>query len=173
MSLNRPSEALKVALEWQSISPDDAEVNSALAWIMLRMGDFELAEKHASVACGLAPDGDWPLRLLAGAKFDRGNYWQANALMKRCLELAPEQAEHHYFFARTWEALGDREQSIVEARRAVELAPEDADFRRWLYAAENVHKTSNADRLDHLFKLRALLAIDPENTDVLHDLAQI
>ena len=172
MSLRRFDEAARTALEWLTAFPNDAEPHAHLAWALLSKGDDQGAEEQAGEACRLAPEWDWPLRLLAGVLFNRGDYPRSFELTKECLRLAPWNSEYHYFLARNYDALDQRENALIANRRAIELAPENAEYRRQLHEREFFFQQSEAEMFQHFFKLRAVLALDPNHAATLADLAK-
>lgn len=173
MSLERFDEASRIAQEWIAASPDQAEPHAHLAWALLAKGDNKSAEDVALQACRLDAEWHWPLRLLAAAVFKRGDYARALQLMQACLRIAPLHADYHYVLARVHDSLGERELALSAARRAVELEPDNPEYLRSLHDREFLFQATELEIFEHYYKLRGILALDPNNTATLADLARL
>lgn len=173
VDVRRYDEAAKTAVDWLAAAPNSADPHAWLAWVLLKQAKWDESDGHAREAIGLAPDWHWPYRLLACAHFNRSRHEEAHAQMLEALRLWPDYADYHQFFSRICLALKRRDEALAAARRAVELDPEDAECRRWLLAVEYFEKSADADVLNHLLKLQGALALDPNNAEILDDLATL
>jgi tetratricopeptide (TPR) repeat protein len=173
--MNRWDEAIRVGLDWLAAAPNSADAHAHQAWAFLRRKtrDLDAAEQHARSAIGLAPDWNWPLRLLAHTLGARGRWDEALALTAEALSISPDDDEAHVLMARCLCNLGRSTEALPHAQQAVALNPDDADHRRFLHWLEYLDKSTAADIYNRLQKLRVALALDPTNVNILRDLAMI
>jgi tetratricopeptide (TPR) repeat protein len=173
VDLRRFEEAVKAALDWLAAAPNLADAHAYLSWALLKNGKWDEADREAREALGLAADWHWPHRLLACAHYNRRRYHEALALMLDALRIAPDNADYHQFHSRILLALERRDEALTSARRAVELEPQSAEFQRWLLAVQYLDKSADSSAINHLLKLQSALALDPNNGEILDDLATI
>lgn len=173
MSLRRIDEAAKVATEWLAAYPDQAQPHANLAWVLLSKKDYESAHAAACEASRIDPEWHWPFRLLAAAAFNRGDYLRAQFLIEQALRLMPWNAEYHYFLARVFDSLGERDKALAAARESVQLSPDDPEYLRALHDRELTFGPSDIEIFEHYYKLRGVLALDPNHVATLADLAKV
>ena len=173
ISARRYQDAARIAEEWIAVSPEHSEAHAHLAWVLLAKGEWKAAEDAAQAACRLDAESDWPLRLLAASVFNQGDHARAKDWQQACLRLAPLNAEYHYFLARIHDSLGEREQALAAARRAVELEPGHPEYLRALHERELVFGPTDFEIFEHYYKLRGVLALNPNHAATLADLAKL
>jgi Flp pilus assembly protein TadD len=108
-----------------------------LAWASLRYGDFAATEAQLASAERLSPDDPrlWAERGAIYAFWGEwmpGQYAQAEAAYRRCLELAPNVAAYHVALGVTLSRQGEWDEAIVELKRAVALDATDSVAYRHL-----------------------------------------
>jgi Flp pilus assembly protein TadD len=122
----------------------------------------------ADQAIGLVPSHPqaWQRRAIALIELDRTS--DAEAASAEYLRLAPDDWHAHYTMARVLRTQrGKRQTALWHARRAVELAPNDADAHNLLGV---VYRTLE-DRVSAGHAYRAALAIDPTHALARSNLA--
>ncbi len=117
--------------------------------------------------------------LLAEEHLQRGYLARAQDILNKGLEIAPENLDILYLFAKTYLALGKPEQAMAYMERILELRPEEGN--KDPYVEELVRLcTSSADEAyqsgnyaDALRFLKKALYWDPENAVVAYNLARV
>jgi tetratricopeptide (TPR) repeat protein len=69
----------------------------------------------------------------ARAQFDDGNYKAALNTLNAGLEKSANSASLHYWAARTNYEMRNYDEAVKHAELAVQFAPEDAEYNRWLW----------------------------------------
>jgi len=111
----------------------------------------------------------------ARAQFDDGNYKAALNILNSALEKSANNASLHYWAARTQYEMRNYDEAIKQAELAVKLAPEEAEYDRWLgraygAKAEESHSFFLARKVKQAFEAAVKLA--PGNIAARRDLMQ-
>ena len=111
----------------------------------------------------------------ARAQFDAGNYKTALTTLTAALTHMPNDASLHYWTARTDYELRNYDEAIHHAEQAVRLAPQNAEYNRWLgraygAKAEQSHSFFLARKVKQAFEAAVRLA--PGNIAARRDLMQ-
>jgi tetratricopeptide (TPR) repeat protein len=111
----------------------------------------------------------------ARAQFDDGNYKAALNTLNSALEKSANNASLHYWVARTHYEMRNYDDAIKHAELAVKLAPEEAEYDRWLgraygAKAEESHSFFLARKVKQAFEAAVKLA--PGNIAARRDLMQ-
>jgi tetratricopeptide (TPR) repeat protein len=109
------------------------------------------------------------------AQFDDGNYKAALSTLNSALEKSANNASLHYWVARTHYEMRNYDEAIKHAELAVQLAPEEAEYDRWLgraygAKAEESHSFFLARKVKQAFEAAVKLA--PGNIAARRDLMQ-
>lgn len=132
MGVGRPERAWDVLVAAIGDDPDDPDLRSLAAWVLLALGDVDEAAEQAERAIGLDPEHHASTyRHLAEATARLGRADDAFAAISTALRLDPDDPWCHFMFARllSWRRRGDdtdREREALD--QAVRLAPEDPDL---------------------------------------------
>ena len=168
LALKRPGPALEYLHRALQSEPDNPYVHCAIARAQLELEDFPAALRAAEAAVATGPLEEWGHRLRAIALTRLGRPHEAVESARAAVRLAPEWSMTHATLARAWLAAGNHDGAEYAARRAVELDPDDADTRASL---ADVLAERRETLPEALAQYRMALAIDPENTVVLNNLA--
>lgn len=173
--LGRWDDAVRAGMDWLAAAPDSADAHVHQAWALLRCKDKDphLAERHAREAICLAPEWNWPPRLLSHALSSQERWEEALAAAADALRIEPQDDEAHELAARCLCHLGRTAEALPHAQQAAALDPNDAEHRRFLHWLEYLDKSSAADIYNRIQKLKATLALDPTNVGIHRDLAVI
>lgn len=166
IQLRRWDEAESLLRRLVAASPEDVTALRLLAAALNDSGRPADALPVIRRAVALAPDSPATHAVLSTVERANGDLVAATAAADRTVQLAPHWPIGHA--RRAW-ALADRdpEAALVAARRAVELAPDQADPLFVLgYAALRLNLTAEAEKA-----FRAALAIDPGHSMALNNLA--
>src|SRR5215831_16896460 len=111
----------------------------------------------------------------ARAQFDAGNYKTALTTLTAALTHSPNDASLHYWTARTDYELRNYDEAVNHAELAVKLAPENAEYTRWLgraygAKAEQNHSFFLARKVKQAFEAAVHLA--PTSIAARRDLMQ-
>lgn len=111
----------------------------------------------------------------AREQFDAGNYKAALTTLTASLGHAPDDAALHYWIARTDYELRNYDEAVNHAELAVKLAPQNAEYTRWLgraygAKAEQSHSFFLARKVKQAFEAAVRLA--PGNIAARRDLMQ-
>src|SRR6516164_6298047 len=111
----------------------------------------------------------------ARAQFDAGNYKTALTTLTAALTHTPNDASLHYWTARTDYELRNYDEAIHHAEQAVRLAPQNAEYNRWLgraygAKAEQSHSFFLARKVKQAFEAAVRLA--PGNIAARRDLME-
>lgn len=140
-----------------------------LADMYRNLGRYEDAEPIYTQMLADNPD-DWRLYFARGAARERLGRWpDAEADLRRALELSPDQPDVLNYLGYSWVDRGEHlEQGLAMIRRAVELRPTSAaiiDSLGWAYYRLGDY----AQALDHLERAVELEPADPTLNDHLGD----
>ena len=111
----------------------------------------------------------------ARVQFDAGNYKAASILLNNALEKSANNAALHYWLARSNYEMRNYDEAVKHAELAVQFAPEDAEYNRWLgraygAKAEESHSFFLARKVKQAFEVAVKLA--PGNIAARRDLMQ-
>src|SRR5437773_8007903 len=68
----------------------------------------------------------------ARSDFDAGRYSDAAKTLVAALNLAPKEPSVHFWLARTYYEQHGYDNAITHGENAVKLAPDNAEYQRWL-----------------------------------------
>jgi Flp pilus assembly protein TadD len=168
INAGRPDDAIAVLGGFLAEHPTDVTALGLLSLAHLRARRWADALVAADLAIGLDPGhlAGWQRRAIA--LIELGRMADAEAAAVEYLRLAPDQWHAHYTMARVLRAvLGRRQEALLHARRAVELAPDDADAHNLLGV---VHRALE-DRDSAELAYREALSIDPTHALARSNLA--
>ncbi len=120
--------ALREAREARSLAPQDVQTLLLVAELEYRVGDFAAAESSAREGLRLAPHRTDVRELLARVLYQRGDLDEAVALAREVLA-DQEQPNMHVLLGRVAGQRGDDVEAIQHLERAVELRPQEAEWR--------------------------------------------
>ena len=111
----------------------------------------------------------------ARVQFDAGNYKAASIILNTALEKSANSAALHYWLARSNYEMRNYDEAVKHAELAVQFAPEDAEYNRWLgraygAKAEESHSFFLARKVKQAFEVAVKLA--PGNIAARRDLMQ-
>jgi Flp pilus assembly protein TadD len=148
--------------------PTDVTALGLLSLAHLRAHRWSDALTAADQAIGLEPSHlpGWQRRCIALIELDR--MADAEIAAAEYLNLAPDQWHAHYTMARVLRSIrGRRQEALRHARKAVELAPDDADAHNLLGV---IHRALE-DKASAEREYRSALAIDPTHALARSNLA--
>jgi len=123
--------AARFAYPLMRMQPTSAETYSFKAWVEIRQGDWEIAERTLRLGYHKAVDGAFALFELIDILIDTGSLDDALRVCELALELAPTHPET---FASRGKVLREREQlpeALSAFRQAAALAPRDDAYQTW------------------------------------------
>ena len=170
LELDRDAEARTLLTALVAQDPDDPHLLCLLAQSCLGVGDAAAALTAAQRAVQLAPDDEWPYRLLSIALARRRAMQPAREAAATAVRLAPDEWQVHVNRAHV-DALTCRvDQSTHEAAwRAVLLAPHEAETHAALGSVLlELRRMPEAEQA-----LREALRLNPQHYSALNDLARI
>jgi LuxR family transcriptional regulator, maltose regulon positive regulatory protein len=136
--------------------------NQLAAWIHLRAGDLQRAERHAATAVSLVEESGanvattWFESTLAFVRLKRGELEQSVATFEKCIRFSDEIAEHairyHCELAIAWTRLvqGRQQEALERLRRALPIGREQEYVAPlWISWDKEVLATIAAFALEH------------------------
>jgi tetratricopeptide (TPR) repeat protein len=126
INARRYEDAVRVALEGLSTSPDDYELHCLVAQACLGMRQPKNALAAADRAVGLAPDNEWPHRLRSIALRTMERAAEACDSAREAVRLAPTAAAPRRNLCDAYLASNQVDRAFAEAIEAVRLEPESA-----------------------------------------------
>jgi protein O-GlcNAc transferase len=129
-STGRMAEAIHMHEELVELEPGDAMRRLVLASVLSGVKRFGDAEKALKKAIGVAPDLSWGYRDLAQLYLrTHKNFSEARGLAEKAVELEPSAANYNVL---GWALFvnGQVEASLAAMRHAIELDPDNAEYRR-------------------------------------------
>lgn len=151
-----------VAREWLAEEPDALVAHRAAAQSLLNLGRHRLASPHLQRALAANPDDGFGWRLAAIADFGQGRYDRADAAMQRAIRLQPNDPWHWYQLALMRYRHSQRRAALKYARKALELAPAEADILNLVALCEG------GSPQQRLTRYQSALELAPENA-VVHN----
>lgn len=124
----------------------------------LRAGDAETAEQTLRAFLSEHPTDVNALRMMAEANARLGRYAEAEAALRRVIELAPDFPLTRHELGQLLLSLGRADDALAEARNLLQLDPKNVGSRRLLAAALN----SRGDYAEALEIYQQLVAEDPK-----------
>jgi tetratricopeptide (TPR) repeat protein len=166
-----PGRAIRIAEAAVARNPDDLDAQMLLAE-MLR-ADKRYADAAAAMDKVIDRSGakaDWKLYYMRGAVLERAGRWpQAEADLKRALELRPDQPELLNYLGYAWiERRHQVPQALKMIEKAIAADPDNGayiDSLGWAYFQLGDYKTA----LQHIERAVQLMPGDPEVNDHLGD----
>jgi len=170
-NLNEADRASKKALE---LSPTLGETHTSRALALSLLREFDLAEKEFEEAIHINPNLFEAHYLYARNCFHLGKLEQAAALFERASELRPMDYQSLVLLSRVHEGLGNEDQSLDAAKRAVAIAEKVLELKpdetRALYLAAT--PLIRIGRVDDAYKwIERALFIEPDDPSVLYNVA--
>jgi adenylate cyclase len=170
-NLDEADRASKKALE---LSPTLAETHTSRAFALSLRGDHGLADQEFEEAIRINPNLFEAHYLYARSCFHRGELQRAAELFARASELRPLDYQSLVLLSRVQEGLGNDEESLDAARRAVAVAENVLELRpdetRALYLAATpllrIGRVEDANRW-----IERALFIEPDDPTVLYNVA--
>ena len=129
LALQRAETALRA-------TPDNPDVELALARALADLNRVEAAVQHARRAQTLRPNEPWPLIELAGLERRLGQTEIATAALERALALDPQNADAHLALGELLLAAGQYSRAREQLQQAVERRPYEFAARHGLALAE-------------------------------------
>jgi tetratricopeptide (TPR) repeat protein len=112
-----------------SLVPHNAETNFALGNLRLAQGDSAAAKKHYEAALRIDGQHKGALNNLGVLALDANEPAAAADYFRRALAVDGRSAKNHYLLAKALDLLGDRPAARSEAARAVELDPDQPEYK--------------------------------------------
>ena len=112
-----------------ALVPDNAETNLALGNLRFAQGDSPAAKTHYEAALRIDPKHKGVLNNLGVLALDDDQPAAAVDYFRQALALEPRNAKTHYLLAKALDLAGNREEARVEAARAVELGPDQPEYK--------------------------------------------
>jgi tetratricopeptide (TPR) repeat protein len=112
-----------------ALVPDNAETNFALGNLRLAQGDSPAAKSHYEAALRIDSKHKGVLNNLGVLALDDDQPAAAVDYFQRALALEPRNAKAHYLLAKALDLAGNRDDARVEAARALELGPDQPEFK--------------------------------------------
>jgi len=127
---NRFAEALPWYQQIITIQPDNGVAYFFTGHIHEKRGEKAVAQEAYEKVIEVAPDRAEGFLALARFLWENdGDLNRARLLLQRAVELAPIAA-NYAFLGRVCHKTGDREAALAAARKAVQLAPRNPEYRR-------------------------------------------
>jgi Flp pilus assembly protein TadD len=164
--------ALAILSQGLSKKPGSARLLQQQGVVQALVGNHDEAEKSFQEAGRADPKWNGPALALGVSQLERGRYDDAAASFRRAAAVAPGDFRAEYLYATALKRSGDparREEILAALDKAAKLKPDDARPRASLGQAY-----VESGRLEEAkVELEAALAIDPENTTALFQLARL
>jgi tetratricopeptide (TPR) repeat protein len=112
-----------------ALVPDNAETNFALGNLRLAQGDSLAAKAHYEAALRIDSKHKGVLNNLGVLALDGDQPAAAVDYFQLALALEPRNAKAHYLLAKALDLAGNRDEARVEAARALELGPDQPEFK--------------------------------------------
>jgi capsular polysaccharide transport system permease protein len=122
-ALDRPDEALDLALQAAALAPSDSDIAIHAAELLLRAGRIDDALNLLDEAACREPANPVLWRLISAGESERADIGLALAAIGRALELNPDNAEYHLHHGHLLYRLGDFAAAAEAFNRAVVLDP--------------------------------------------------
>ncbi|MDH2443774.1 tetratricopeptide repeat protein [Amnibacterium sp. CER49] len=170
LELNRPAEAAARIAAHLAQEPEDVRALCMSAIIALRNRDDLGAESAARRAAALAPEFEWPVRLLSIALSRRGRARAAIRAADRAVEMNPSAWEAHANRANVAVTVGRADRRALRAaEQAVRISPDIPDTHNALgWVQARMRRLDEARRT-----FERSLAINPADDEAKRGLALI
>lgn len=163
----RVSAAAAFCLEAVERDPEDVNMTALLGAILLKLREFEAAQKHLRRAIELAPTFAKPHEDLGRLLLEQGRAEEAVEVLKVATRLDPKAEMALFTLGRALSMVGDGDQADAAFEAAFALNPQ----RRKLALAAEHHKAGRHEEASRQY--RALLAESPNDVDAMRLLAGI
>ena len=176
LQLGRPDAAIALLGPALTKQPDDAGLLTCAAYAYLLKNDWVQAAELGRRASAADPHHDRPLRIQASALLRLGQVTDATALEHRAVQMAPHVYNSHLLYAQCLSRIPRfHEHAMAEARRSVELAPNEPSAHIGLaQVAYPPEKIISPHRLDVAEQaLQRALTLDPQNSIAMNELARV
>ena len=112
-----------------TLVPDNTETNFALGNLRFAQGDSLAAKTHYEAALRIDPKHKGVLNNLGVLALNDDQPAAAVEYFRQVLALEQRNAKAHYLLAKALDLAGKRDEARIEAARAVELGPEQPEFK--------------------------------------------
>jgi tetratricopeptide (TPR) repeat protein len=112
-----------------TLVPDNTETNLALGNLRFAQGDSLAAKTHYEAALRIDPKHKGVLNNLGVLALNDDQPAAAVEYFRQALALEQRNAKAHYLLAKALDLAGKRDEARIEAARAVELGPEQPEFK--------------------------------------------
>jgi Flp pilus assembly protein TadD len=112
-----------------ALVPDNAETNLALGNLRFAQGDSPAAKTHYEAALRIDSKHKGVLNNLGVLALDDDQPAAAVDYFRQALALEPRNAKTHYLLAKALDLTGNRAEASVEAARAIELGPDQPEYK--------------------------------------------
>lgn len=168
IEIGRHETALTLVARLLAEAPDDPGLHQVHAQCLVGLGQHWRALRAAERAVAAAPHAEFGHRLRAVSLTALGRHEEAVVAATESVRLAPNLALAHIAFADAARYLpAHRHQALEAARRAVALAPDDADAHVTLGLVAADMQNRNLARQSY----RRALALDPDDATAINNLA--
>jgi Flp pilus assembly protein TadD len=170
LAIHRPQEALRLVGALLASEPANGAALCLAARAELAIGEPTRARDLATRAVAAQPHEEHPLRLLALAWSAMGRSDEAHDAAAAAVACAPNVWQTHYTLAHVSSGVPGMSSAALEAaRRAVELAPHEADA----HAVLGLVAVENKDKATAEKSLREALRLDPDHAGARNDLGRL
>lgn len=161
--------AIDVLRQILSTDPDIADAHAYLSICLLNLRRGHAAAHEARIALTLEPESELAIYALALSRYAQRNFKDAMALIRRLLDIDPNDARYYLLLADIHSANAQSRQALPLLQKALALSPEDPGTHGKLsqyYLAEN-----DLGRAEH--HAQVALQMDPEHADALVSMGQV
>jgi TolB-like protein/class 3 adenylate cyclase/Flp pilus assembly protein TadD len=126
INTNRRAEGMAELDRALALDPNFAWAHGEMGWAKILDGRAEEAEAHEKEALRLSPhdaEAYWWLGYIADSKFYLGDYEEALAWYRRCIEISRNWPLAHLHFAAALELLGRHDDARAEAQTGLAFSP--------------------------------------------------
>ncbi|MFC1804589.1 tetratricopeptide repeat protein [Candidatus Omnitrophota bacterium] len=161
---NQIEDAIKELELAVKFDPESVEPHAILALLYTSQNNLEQAareyETALTKAAKLAPGNVGIYKSLGAVYLSQKKFQEAKETYQLILDLAPEDAQAHFYLAAAFDKSGDKEKAEGELKTAIELDPENhaaLNYLGYLYVEENKNLEEAAILIGKAIEL------DPDN----------